>query len=206
MRELTNDQYAERILAYKEEVSSLSLEVQDLKSTKEKIAQEVRDAEKSILSFRSEVVVLRRNDELLREILLKLNHQKQNVQIERDILKSEINELLEDKENMIVLYDEIVIKQEVEMKEAKERIQNLLLQEEYTKSKVLIAKQEQSEEEDKLKTLKETKLAIENDIFTSKKNMREIYDHVDRQRESTIQQKEEIQQYAQIIQDFTISN
>ena len=206
VRELTNDQYAARILAYQEEASVLSLEVQDLKSTKEKITQEVRDAEKSILSFRSEVVVLRRNDELLREILLKLNHQKQKVQIERDILKSEINELLEDKENMIVLYDEIVMKQEVEMKEAKERVQNLLLQEEYTKSKVLIAKQEQSEDEDKLKTLKETKLAIENDIAASKKSMREIYDHVDRQRASTLQQKEQTKQYAEIIQDFTISN
>lgn len=206
VRELTNDQYTARILAYQEEVSALSLEVQDLKSTKEKIAQEVRDAEKSILSFRSEVVVLRRNEELLRNTLIKINCEIQAARLEGNSLQASIDELLQDKEDMIASYDEIVMKQEGEMKEAQERIENLLLKEELLKSKVLIVQQEQSEEEDKLKTLQEKKIAIESDISASKKDMREVYEHIDRQRASTLQQKEDTKQYAEIIKDFIISN
>lgn len=206
VRELTNDQYTARILAYQEEISALSLEVQDLKSTKEKIAQEVRDAEKSILSFRSEVVVLRRNEELLRNTLIKINCEIQAARLEGNSLQASIDELLQDKEDMIASYDEIVMKQEGEMKEAQERIENLLLKEELLKSKVLIVQQEQSEEEDKLKTLQEKKIAIESDISASKKDMREVYEHIDRQRASTLQQKEDTKQYAEIIKDFIISN
>lgn len=206
VRELTNDQYTARILAYQEEISALSIEVQDLKSTKEKIAQEVRDAEKSILSFRSEVVVLRRNEELLRNTLIKINCEIQAARLEGNSLQASIDELLQDKEDMIASYDEIVMKQEGEMKEAQERIENLLLKEELLKSKVLIVQQEQSEEEDKLKTLQEKKIAIESDISASKKDMREVYEHIDRQRASTLQQKEDTKQYAEIIKDFIISN
>jgi len=206
VRELTNDQYAARILAYQEEVQELSLAVQDLKSTKEKIAQEVRDAEKSILSFRSEVVVLRRNDEMLREKILKLNYQKQKAQVERDFIKSEIRDLLKDKEDMITSYDEIVRTQESKMKEARDRIESLLIQEELTKSKVLMVQQEQSDEEQILSDLQKHNKAIESDTAKAKKNMLEVYAHIDRQRAATLRQKEEIQQYAEIIQDFTFQN